>query len=285
MTLIFGGLALGAVYALVAIGYNIVFISSRTFNFAQAQLIMIGAFVAYTGLVTLHLPWWVVALLAMAVVFGVAAIEERIAIRPLKDPHAILVTTLGASVLFNGAAQLVWGSQPLTVPFFGGNQVLSLVGGRLYPVEIALVVAVVLLVVLMVWFSRRSVAGLALLATAEDREAATLRGVNVRRLAFWAFAGAGGLAGLLGLLVGPETYAVATLGTALAVKGFVVLAIGGFGSIPGTLVGGVIVGLVEAVAGRYLGSEYASLAVFVVLIAILMLRPWGLFVRAKERAV
>lgn len=285
MTLVFGGLALGAVYAFVAIGYNIVFISSKTFNFAQAQLIMIGSFVAYTGLVTFELPAPVVALLAVAVVFLVAAIEERVAIRPLKDPHAVLVTTLGAAVLLDGAAQLIWGNQPLPVPFFGSDEVLTILGGRAYPVELALVAVAILLVLLLTWASRRFVVGLALLAMSEDSEAAMLRGVNTRRLAFGAFAGAGALAGLLGMFVGPETYAVATLGTALALKGFVVLAIGGFGSIPGTLVGGLIVGLVEALATRYLGGEFATVSVFLVLITILMARPAGLFVRTRERAV
>src|SRR5699024_6030386 len=107
-----------------------------------------------------------------------------------------LVTTLGASIFLNGATQLVWGSQPLTVPFVGGNEVLGLLGGRIYPVEIALVVVTVLLVVALVQLSRRSLVGLALLGMAEDREAAQLRGVNVRRLAFMAFVFTGLLAGL-----------------------------------------------------------------------------------------
>ncbi|SEG93687.1 amino acid/amide ABC transporter membrane protein 1, HAAT family [Thermomonospora echinospora] len=285
MTIIWGGLALGAVYALVAVGYNIVFISSKTFNFAQAQLMMVGTFVAHTGLVTLRLPVALVVLMATAAVMAVAAVEERLAIRPVGDPEAVLVTTLGAAVLLNGLTQLVWGGQPLTVPFFGGDQVLELLGGRVYPVEIALVVVAVALVVLFTWFSRRFVTGLALLAMAEDREAAMLRGIDVRRLAFWTFAASGALAGLLGVFVGPKTFAVATLGASLALKGFVVVAIGGFGSMPGTLVGGLVVGLVEALAARHLGSEYASISVFAVLIAILLVRPSGLFVRTRERAV
>ncbi|WP_067174060.1 branched-chain amino acid ABC transporter permease [Microtetraspora niveoalba] len=285
MTLIWGGLALGAVYALVAIGYNIVFISSKTFNFAQAQLMMVGTFVAYTGLVTLRLPVFVVALMAVAAVFLVAAIEERVAIRPVKEPEAVLVTTLGASMLLDGVTQLIWGPQPLTVPFFGSDDVMSLFGGQVYPVEIALILLTVVIVVALSLLARRTLLGLALLGMAEDREAAMLRGVNVRRLAFGAFAFTGALAGLLGLFVGPKTFAVATLGASLALKGFVVVAIGGFGSIPGTLVGGVIVGLVEALAARYLGSEYANISVFAVLVVILMARPSGLFVRTQERTV
>lgn len=285
MTVILGGLALGAVYALVAVGYNIVYISSKTFNFAQAQLIMVGAFVAYSGLVTWKLPVPLVLVMAGAVVAVVAAIEERIAIRPVRDMHNVLVTTLGASIFLDGAAQLIWGSQPLAVPFFAGNDSMPVLGARVYPVEIALILLAPLIVILLVQFSRRSLVGLALLAISEDREAALLRGVPVRRLALAAFVAAGALAGIVGLFVGPKTFAVATLGAALALKGFVVLAIGGFGSMPGTLVGGAIVGLVEALASRHLGGEYANLAVFAVLIAVLMLRPGGLFARAKERVV
>ncbi|GAB2843743.1 branched-chain amino acid ABC transporter permease [Actinocorallia aurea] len=285
MTIFWGGLALGAVYALVAIGYNIVFISSNTFNFAQAQLMMVGTFVAYTGLVTLRLPAVVAILLATVSVMIIASIEERVAIRPVHDPSALLVTTLGAAVLLNGLTQLIWGTQPLSVPFFGGDQVLGLLGGRVYPVELFLAAIAVGAVVLFTLLSRRLVTGLALLAMAEDREAAMLRGINVRRLAFWAFAASGAFAGLLGAFVGPKTFAVATLGASLALKGFVVVAIGGFGSMPGTLVGGLAVGMVEAVAARYLGSEYALISVFVVLVVILLAKPSGLFVRAQERTV
>lgn len=285
MTLIWGGLSLGAIYAIVAIGYNIVFISSKTFNFAHAQLTMVGAFVAYTGLVKWHLPTLLVLVIAAAAVALVAAIEERIAIRPVGDMHNILVTTLGASILLDGIAQLTWGSQPLSVPFFAGDKAISLFGGRVYPVEIFLIAIAVLLVVGLGFYSRRSLTGLALLGMAEDREAALLRGVNVRRLAFMAFVAAGALAGFVGLFVGSKTFAVSTLGAALALKGFVVLAIGGFGSMPGTLVGGTLVGLAEAFASRYLGGEYANLAVFLILVTILMLRPAGLFVRTKERVV
>ncbi|WP_219418188.1 branched-chain amino acid ABC transporter permease [Pseudonocardia nigra] len=285
MTLLWSGLALGAVYALVAIGYNIVFISSNTFNFAQAQLMMIGTFVVYTGLVTLRLPVLVVAVLAMAVVLVLAGLEERFAVRTVADHETQLVTTLGVATLLNGATQLIWGAQPLTVPFFGSDGVVTLLGGRVYPVEIALLVVAVLLVVALGWVSRRTMLGLALVGMSEDREAAMLRGIDVKRLAFGAFAFSGALAGVLGLFVGPKTYAVATLGAALAIKGFVALAIGGFGSVPGALVGGLAVGLIESLAARYLGAEFSNLSVFVVLLVILMARPAGLFGRTRERTV
>jgi len=285
MTIIWSGLALGAVYALVAIGYNIVFISQKTFNFAQASLMMFGAFIAYMGIVVWGLPWWLTAIIAAIIVGAMAAVEERIAIRPVRDPHNLLVTTLGASIIIEGVAQLIWGGEPYRVPFFAGDEVIDVLGGRVYPVELVLIALVILIVVGLVIFARRSLIGIALLGMSENREAAQLRGVNVRRFALWAFIFTGVLAGFLAVFVGPKTYAVATLGASLAIKGFVVLAIGGFGSLWGTLAGGLIVGLTEALASRYIGPDVANLSVFVILIVILMVKPTGLFTRRAERAV
>ncbi|MGJ3509303.1 branched-chain amino acid ABC transporter permease [Enemella sp. A6] len=285
MTLVWGALSLGAVYALVAIGYNIVYIASKSFNFAHAQLMMIGTFIAYTGLMVWGWNPLIVAVLAAVLVAAVALVEERLAVRPVDDHHMLLVTTLGAATLLNGATQLVWGAQALRVPFFAGGEVLTVLGGRVAPVEIALILVAILFVVAFALVTKRTKLGLALLGMAEDNEAARLRGVHVRRLAMAAFVFSGMVAGLTGMVVGPKTFAVATLGSALALKGFVVLAIGGFGSMPGVLVGGALVGLVESFAARYLGSEFATLSVFVMLIAILMIRPTGLFVRSVERTV
>lgn len=285
MTIIWSGLALGAVYALVAIGYNIVFLSQKTFNFAQAALMMLGAFLAYLGIVVWGLPWWLVAIIAAVIVGGIAALEERIAIRPVKDPHNLLVTTLGASIIMEGVAQVIWGGEPKRVPFFMGDQVLEIAGGRLYLVELALIILVILIVLGLTQYAKRSMTGIALLGMSEDREAAQLRGVNVRRFALMAFVFTGVLAGFLGVFVGPKTYAVATLGASLAIKGFVVLAIGGFGSMGGVLVGGLIVGLAESLATRYIGGDFAAITVFAILIVILMVKPTGLFTRRVERTV
>jgi branched-chain amino acid transport system permease protein len=285
MTLIYAGLSLGAVYALVAIGYNIVFIASRSFNFAQAQLMMIGAFVTYTAYVRFHLPTVVVIVMAMAVVGLVAVIEERIAIRPVADHQTQLITTLGFGTVLTGIAQLIWGTEPLPVPFAGGSGVLTIFGGRVFPVEVALVVFAVALVVVISVYTRRRLNGLAVVAMSQDEEAATLRGISVRRLGLAAFAVTGVLSGLMGAFIGPKTYAVATLGAALALKGFVALAIGGFGSMYGGLLGGLVVGLVEEYVARYLGSPYSNLSVFVVLMLVLMIRPTGVFGRVQERTV
>ena len=285
MTLIYAGLSLGAVYALVAIGYNIVFIASHSFNFAQAQLMMIGAFVTYSAYVTFGLPTIVVVPVAMAVVALLASVEERIAIRPVADHQTQLITTLGFGTILTGVAQLIWGTQPLQVPFAAGDTVLTIFGGRVFPVEVALVVFAVGLVVIISAYTRRRLSGLAIVAMSQDEEAATLRGIGVRKLAFASFAVTGMLSGLMGVVIGPKTFAVATLGAALALKGFVALAIGGFGSMYGGLLGGLIIGVVEQYVARYLGSHFGNLSVFVVLLLVLMIRPTGLFGRVQERMV
>jgi branched-chain amino acid transport system permease protein len=226
-----------------------------------------------------------VFLLAGLVVAVLAIAEERFAIRTVRGTEAQLVTTVGVATLLNGGTQLIWGSQPLTVPFLDSNHVLTVFGGRVLPVELVLIAVAVLLTLGLVYYSRHSMIGLATLAMAEDREAAMLRGVNVRMLALGAFGLSGLLAGAVGPIVGPKTFAVATLGSALALKGFVALALGGFGSLPGGLIGGLAIGLIEQLSARYLGSTYVNIVIFGVLLLILLCRPAGLFGRSRERTV
>jgi branched-chain amino acid transport system permease protein len=285
VTLIWSGLTVGAIYALVAVGYNIVFVSSGTFNFANAQLIMLGTFIAYWGLDVLKLNVGIVFVLAAVIVAAVAGLEERIAIRPTRGVEAQLVTTVGAATLLNGVIAVIWGGNALQVPFFGSSTVKDVLGGRVFPVQLWLIgVAVVLTAALWV-FSRKTLLGTALLAVSEDREAASLRGINVRALALGAFCVSGAVAGALGPFIGPQTDAVASLGTSLALLGFVALAMGGFGSLPGGLIGGFVIGLIEAFTNRYLGTQYSNLMVFAVLLLILLFRPGGLFGTVRERVV
>jgi branched-chain amino acid transport system permease protein len=285
VTPIWSGLSIGAVYALIALGYNVVFIAYTTFNFAHAQLTMFAIFVTYWGLVVAELPVALIFVVAAVGVGLIALVEEFVAIRPVRGAHAHLVTTLGMATLLDGTTRLIWGDQALKVPAVGSGATFTLLGGRISVPEVVLILSVVGITVAMTVYSRRSLTGLALLAMAEDREAALLRGINVRRLALGAFVFTGVLAGLTGPLVGPKTFAVSTLAAALALKGFVALAIGGFGSLPGALLGGFVVGLVESLTGRWLGSQLPTVMVFVVLLLILMLKPTGLFGTTRERMV
>ena len=288
MIVIWSGLSVGAIYALTALAYTIVFIPSGTFNFAQAFFVMLGAFLAYTTLVSWHLPWIVAVIVCGAVAGAAGYVEEWTALRPIrgKGTHAELVTTVGFGFLLTGIAQLVWGTSPLEVPFIGSNTPFSLLGGRVRPDDVALIITAVVIAVGLWLFSRRSLTGLASLAAAQDREAAALKGVNVNRLSGWAVVLACCLSGVVGPLIAPETYAVTSLATSLVIVAFVAVVLGGFGSFIGAAVGGFLMGLIEALGGRYLNVNYGNILVLAALVAVLLLRPNGIFgARATRRLV
>ncbi len=279
MIVIWSGLSVGAIYALTALAYTIVFIPSGTFNFAQAFFVMLGTFLAYTTLVSWHLPWIVAVLVCGAVAAAAGCVEEWTALRPIrgKGTHAELVTTVGFGFLLTGFSQLVWGTSPLEVPFVGPNTPFSLLGGRVRPNDVALIITAVVVAVGLWFFSRRSMTGLASLAAAQDRDAAALKGVNVNRLSGWAVVLACCLSGMVGPLIAPETYAVTSLGTSLVIVAFVAVVLGGFGSFIGAAVGGFLMCLIEAFGGRYLNVNYGNILVLAVLVAVLLLRPNGIF--------
>jgi branched-chain amino acid transport system permease protein len=285
VTTVWTGLSDGAVYALVALGYNIVFLSCGALNFANAALIMFGVFLMYAGLVTAHLPFGVTILIAAASVTVVALVQERLAIRPVRSAHGILVTTVGAATILSGAVRLGWGSDPLHVPFIGSPDPLTLLSGRVLIVELSLIIAAVVLSAATWLVLHRTMFGLAFLAVSENQEASVLRGLDARRLRLLAFAISGLLAGAVACLVGPKTLAYPDLGSALALEGFVALAIGGFGSVLGGLAGGLVIGMLQAVVASKLGSSYSDVFVLALLLAVLLLRPAGLLGQTRARVV
>ncbi|CAN5230900.1 branched-chain amino acid ABC transporter permease [soil metagenome] len=287
VTTILAGLSVGAVYTIVAIGYNVVFISSRVFNFAQAQFLMIGAFVALEAGQRFGLPLWS-AIILCAVVGGIiGGLEEVLAIRRLsgRGVHNELVTTLGVGTILSGIGLVLFGSDPKQTTYFTDEAPFSFLGGRVVMVDLLLILVAILLAGIVGLITRKSMIGLASLATSEDRQAGMLRGVNVKQLAFLAFILAGALVAATGPLVAAKTFASYQLGDHLAVKAFVALAIGGFGSYTGAVVGGFVVGLLEMFGARYLGSEWQNISVFILLLIVLLVLPNGIFGRKTERVV
>jgi branched-chain amino acid transport system permease protein len=285
MTTIWAGLTVGALYGLIAIGYTLTYLGSSSFNFAQASLVMVGVYGAYLGVSAWHLPVVVAVLGCAAAVALLGVLTERIAIAPVRSHEAMLITTVGVATIIDGVAQQLGGLQPLMVPFFMKNTSLDLFGGRLLPVQLWLIVAVLVIGSLLAATSRRTLHGMAGLAVSADRDAARLYGISPRRYAIGSFVLAGLIAGAVGILVGPVTTASASLSSALALKGFVALAFGGFGSFMGATIGGITVGLVEAFAARYLSTDYQTLSIFLLLLVTLFLLPSGIFGKTRARAV
>jgi branched-chain amino acid transport system permease protein len=287
MTVVLAGLAVGAIYGLIAIGYNITFITSSILNFAYANIVMAGGFVGW-WLLSRGAPAALAVLAAAAVGAVVGAIEERVAIRMLPRlavGHGELVTTVGFATLVTGVLILIWGDNVHAVTYTPATRVVKIVGGRTPVGNLVLVVLVVALGVGAHVWNRRTRYGIASLAITEDREAAMLRGINVRTLSLVGFFVAGAVGGLVGPLVATVTTAAAYTALVLAVKGFIALTIGGVGHQIGAIAGGLIIGLTEAVSGYYENSSTAGVAVFAVFLLVVMVRPAGIFGQRVVRSV
>lgn len=285
-TAVISGLAMGSIYALIAMGYNITYLTSRVLNFAQAHLLVLGMFLSVWMFRHGAPTVLVVAGCALAVML-VALVEERVAIRLVRTTgaHTELVTTLGFATVITGLVIVVAGSDPLVVHFPIGASSFHFLGGRVQPVDLALILVALAIAGVLAAMLRWTRLGIATLAQSEDREAALLRGIDVRKLSLIGFGVVGLLAGMVGPLVGNKTYAVASLALLLAVKGFVVVCMGGLGSIEGAWIGGLTIGVVEALAIWRLGTAYRDLTVFLVFAALLLLRPSGLFGKTSMRTV
>jgi len=287
MTILWAGLSVGAIYTLVALGYNIPLAQTGIFNFAQGQIVVFGTFFAWFVMGDHGWPWWVAIVGGAAAGGLIAAVEELLAIRPVvaKGSHALLVTTVGAAVIIEGVLLATWGSTTRSVNFFAGNNAFSLLGGRLLPVDLWLIVTAVVISFGLHAVSRYTLWGLAGRAATDDMGAAVVRGVNVTRLRMSAFVLAGAMGAALGPLIGPVAGIDVSTGITLTIYGFVALALGGFGSFPGCLFGGMAIGLVEAYASRYFGVAYPPLILFGILILLLLLKPAGLFGQRGLRVV
>ncbi|MFO1081460.1 MAG: branched-chain amino acid ABC transporter permease [Reyranellaceae bacterium] len=290
LDLVVGGLTAGSLYALVAMGFNILYRPTNVFNFAQGDLVMLGAMLGATLMTMAGLPWIVGAVLAMLGVGLLAFVEQRIAVAPVlrrsATGHGWVITTLAVSMIFANVVGLIWGPDPIAVrppaPF--STDTVELLGANVSSYQIALVVVTVLLVLgVEAFYGTR--AGKAVLAVAEDRDAALLRGIDPDRLAGWSFFLGGGVAALTGVLAAPLLYASTGLGPALLLKGFAAAAVGGIGNNRGALIAGYVIGLAEALAAALLSPGYQLAATFAVTLAILLVRPHGLFGRPEARSV
>jgi branched-chain amino acid transport system permease protein len=280
-----GGLSIGAVYALVAMGFAIVYRTMGLVNFAHADVVMIGAYVTATFYLTARLPFGLSMLLAVVLTGALGLVIERI-LRPLesRDLDLMLIGTIGFGIVLESAAILVWGSFGTAVPTPIPNLPLH-IGGVIVTTYQLLVVAVAAAVmVLLFLFLDRTRLGTAMQAAAMDRVAATAMGVNVGTANALAFAIGAAIAAVAGALVGPLLYVSPGMGASIGIKGFAAAILGGFGSIPGAIAGGLIFGLIEAFASSRL-SAYADLVTFVVFAAAMMVRQTGIFgERTGDRA-
>lgn len=290
-TAVLAGLAIGSIYGLVGIGYTVVFNATRVFNLAQGDLVMLGIMGSYLLLVVVKLPEWAALLVILAGVGLIAAIEERFVVRPfLKKSGAAsfgwFIATLGFSALLEGIVAVWFGHRPISaIPSplsLGGFHIGSLqLGYR----QLLVIGTFVVIIVLLDLFYRRTWTGQAMRATAEDRGAASLRGINPVSMGRTAFILAGVIGAAAGFVIAPITFSDPTVGLGFTLKGFLALAIGGFGSIRGAVVGGLALGVAEQLFDAYVTSNYEIVVGLILILVILTVRPEGLFRSTVARTV
>ena len=280
-----GGLSTGAVYALVAMGFAIVYRTMGLVNFAHADVVMIGAYVTVTFSLTARLPFGLALLIAVVLTGALGLVIERI-LRPLesRDLDLMLIGTIGFGIVLESIAILVWGSFGTAVPTPIPNVPLHLGGVIVTTYQLFVVAVAAVVMVLLYVFLDRTRLGTAMQAAAMDRVAATAMGVNVGTSNALAFAIGSAIAAVAGALAGPLLYVSPGMGASIGIKGFAAAILGGFGSIPGAIVGGLILGLIEAFASSRL-SAYADLVTFLVFAIAMMVRQTGIFgERTGDRA-
>ena len=272
-----GGLSLGAVYALVAMGFSLVYRTMGLVNFAHADVLMIGAYTASTFYTSTKLPFAVAVVSAIAVTGLIGLVIERV-LRPLenKDVTLMLIGTIGFGMVLQAVAILIWGATGRAVASPVKSAPLDVFGLRIRTYDLVVVAIAAVAVVLLVAFLQRTKRGAAMQAVAMDYEAATAVGIHVGRSNAIAFAIGAGLAALAGGLVGPMLYVSPAMGGTLGIKGFAAAMLGGCGNLPGAVVGGLAIGVLDSyAAGHFQG--YSELVVFLVFTVIIMIRPTGLF--------
>jgi branched-chain amino acid transport system permease protein len=277
--LLFSGIAIGCLYGLVALGFVMIWNTAAIVNFAQGEFAMLGMFFSLTALTALGLP------LPLALVMGVLGpaalglLMDRLTIRPIlgADPLSVITVTIGLQILLSNGAKFVWGTQPQVFPNYLGTTPFQIGDLRMQSQSLAIIVSVAVLAVLLHLLSQRTRFGKSLRAVSQNRETASLMGIDVQRTTAFGIAIATGLAGIAGVLMAPITFVSADLGLPLLIKSFIAAVLGGFGSYPGALIGGVTIGVLDNLIGFYISTAYRDVILFGILIVILLVRPQGLF--------
>jgi branched-chain amino acid transport system permease protein len=271
------GLTVGAVYALVALGFSIIYNASGVINFAQGEFVMIGGMSA-VSLVATGLPLAIAVPLAVAATTLAGLALERLAIAPARGAPVVtlIIITIGASICLRGLATIVWDKKLHALPAFSGERPIELLGATVVPQSLWVIGATAAIVAGLWWFFGRTRLGKAMLATAHNRLAAQLVGINVRHVLALAFGLSAALGALAGILVAPITLTSYDVGVMLGLKGFAAAILGGLGSGPGAVAGGLLLGVLESLSAGYLSSAYKDVIAFVILLGVLFVRPGGI---------
>ena len=285
------GISLGSVYAIIALGYTMVYGIAKMLNFAHGDVIMVGTYVSFCVMAYLGLPPIVAVLCAAAACTAMGVLIEGLAYRPLRQAAslAVLITAIGVSYFLQNAALLIWGANPKIYPSVFSVGTIRLFDGELTITSetILTIVANIVIMIGLTQFTGRTRMGKAMRAVSEDKGAAELMGINVNRTISVTFAIGSALAAVAGVLLCSATTVpvTPTLGSMPGIKAFTAAVFGGIGSIPGAMLGGILLGVIEILGKAYISTELGDALVFAVLIIVLLFKPAGLLGRPVREKV
>jgi len=288
LQLLLAGVAQGCVYALVALGFVLIYKATETVNFAQGDLMMLGGFFALTASVIMGWPYWATIVFAVVVMAVVGMLAERLVLRPVLGQPAftVVMITIGLGYMLRGVVTMVpgWGTDTYQIVTPFADEVWNL-GGVMVPAQqLGVIGMTAALCAALYLFFRFSRLGVAMQATSQNQLAAYYMGIPVRRVNMMIWGLSAGVAAFAGILLAPVTFIHSNMGF-IGLKAFPAAVVGGFGSVPGSIVGGLIIGVVEAAAGYYLPEGFKDVAAYVVVLAVLMVRPSGIFGETARKKV
>jgi len=274
------GISLGSIYALIALGYTMVYGIAKMLNFAHGDIIMVGGFTVFTAMSTEWCPVWLSVVIGILVCTVLGVVVEKVAYKPLRNasPLAVLITAIGVSYLLQNVALIIFGSAAQSFTSVVKNAAPVTIGGVTISMEtiISIVVSVIIMVCL-TFFINKTKAGKAMLAVSEDKGAAQLMGINVNSTISLTFAIGSALAGVASVLLCSSYPQISPYtGSMPGIKAFVAAVFGGIGSIPGAMIGGILLGVIENLSKAYISSQLSDAIVFLVLIIVLIVKPTGI---------
>ena len=288
LQLTISGIALGCIYALIALGFVLIYKATETVNFAQGELMMLGAFAGLVLMEVVGLPFWLAAAIALVGMAGFGVLVERLVIRPIlgQPQFTVVMLTIGLGYISRGLISMIpnigSNTHTLSVPYKGE---VWQAGGIVVSVEqVAVILVTGVLCALLYLMFKYSKLGIAMQASSQNQLAACYMGIPVRRLNGLVWGLSAGVAALAGLLLAPITFVHVNMGF-IGLKAFPAAVVGGFGSLPGAIVGGLVIGVTEALAGFYLPEGFKDVAPYVVVLAMLVVKPTGLFGESLRKKV
>lgn len=279
---LFSGITVGAIYALVGVGFSVIFNASNVINFAQGEFVMIGG-MASVFMMAAGLPMWLAFVLAVIGATVIGFLVEKLAIEPAGNATVVnlIIITIGVSIFLRGAAQVIFDRNFHSMPSFSSSEPIRIGGASLSTQSLWVVGGLIVIILLLRYFFNHTMLGKAMLATSYNEHGARLVGINTGRILQLSFAIAAGLGAIAGILIAPIALTYAGVGVMLGLKGFCAAIVGGLGNPMGAIAGGLVVGVAEALTAGYISSSYKDAVAFIIILLVLFFMPSGLFGRKE----